>query len=130
MGSEEVLADLARESRECSKALATTVAHVEHLRETSEAVWKQLGKLETKLDDTAKDIVTKIEDKVDRGIACAVADRRLCDVRFTALEVQQGVTTTRLATVIACSFFALQLIVWLAQWGFTKVMASATGVGP
>jgi len=126
MGSEEVLADLAKEVALTGKVAATTAAHVEYLKQSSDSVWKKLESLDAKFDDFTNRIVAK----VDSGIMCAVADRRLCDARFTALEVRQGVTTTRLATVIAGVFFALQLAVWLAQWGFARVMTCTTGVGP
>jgi len=122
MNEKEQLAALVKEVTDTGKLVAATAAHVEDLRTSSESVWKKLDAFDLKLDATAKSWLSKIES----SLACARADRKLCDLRFTAIELRQGVTTTRLATVIAGAFFALQLVVWLAQWGFAELAGRGT----
>ena len=121
MGNDELLADLAREVAATGKIAAATSAHVDHLRHSTDSAWKKLDSLERKIDDSLTNLLA--------GLPC---DERLkeCAARFSAIELSQGIATVRIAGLITAAFVVLQVLVWLGQWGFTKVTASMIGVGP
>lgn len=105
-----VLADLAKEVNETGKLVAATAAHVEHLMASSEEAWKKLDALDDKVDSTARDILSQLP--------CAER-KEVSDRRFTKLEIAQGVTTTKVAALIAGVFVALETVMWGVKltWG-------------
>lgn len=116
MPTEEAWERLAEKVSNTAESAAMTAAHVEHVRDSTDKAWEKLDRLNDKLEGTKREILDSLP---------CWSRAKECEDRFDAIEMVQGITTTKLMGIVAFAFIGLEVVIHAMKW----LAGKAVGAG-